>query len=48
MTFVSKECEVKTKMIEEQWQQLKMMFLLDFDLKIIIYWRGEFTFGGGK
>ena len=35
MTYLSKEYEIKTKMIHEQWLQLKM-FLLGYDLKIII------------
>ena len=28
MTCVSKEYEIKTKMVQEQWLQLKMTFLL--------------------
>ena len=33
---VSKEYKIKTKMVQEQWLQLKMMFLLGFNLKIVI------------
>ena len=36
MTQVSKEYEIKTKMKQEQWLQLKMLFLFDYNLKIII------------
>ena len=35
MTSVSKEYEIKTKMEEEQWLQLKMLFLLGYNLKIV-------------
>ena len=35
-TCVSKEYEIKTKMVQEQWLQLKMMFLLGYNLKIVI------------
>ena len=28
--------EIKTKMVQEQWVQLKMMFLLGYNLKIFI------------
>ena len=35
MACVSKECEIKT-MVQEQWLQLKMMFLLSYNLKIFI------------
>ena len=35
MTCLSKEYEIKTKMEEEQWLQLKMLFLLDINLKIV-------------
>ena len=38
MTCVSKEYEIKTKMVQEQWLQLKMTFLF-------FYWV-ELTFGG--
>ena len=44
MTFAYKEYEVKIKMVQEQWLQLKMKFLLDFNMKIIIEWGG---WGGG-
>ena len=44
MTFVYKEYKVKIKMVQEQWLQLKMKFLLDFNMKIIIEWGG---WGGG-
>ena len=35
MTCVSKEYEIKTKMVHEQWIQLKMLFLLGYNLKIV-------------
>ena len=35
MTCLSKEYEIKTKMEEEQWLQLKMLLLLDINLKIV-------------
>ena len=38
MICVLKEYEIKTKMVQEQWLQLKMMFLF-------FYWV-ELTFGG--
>ena len=39
MTKVSKEYkeyEIKTKMEQEQWLQLKMQFLFGYNLKIVI------------
>ena len=38
MVFVLKEYAIKTKMVQEQWLQLKMTFLF-------FYWV-ELTFGG--
>ena len=35
MTCVSKEYEIKTEMDQEQWLQLKMLFLLGYNLKIV-------------
>ena len=35
MTCVWKEYEIKTKMVQE-WLQLKMLFLLGYNLKIFI------------
>ena len=35
MTCVSKEYEIKTKMEQEQWLQLKLLFLLGYILKIV-------------
>ena len=46
MTFAYKEYKVKIKMVQEQWLQLKMKFLLDFNMKIIIEW-GGWRGGGG-
>ena len=40
MIWVLKEYEIKTKMVPEQWLQLKMAFLF-------FYWV-ELTFGGRK
>ena len=31
-----KEHEIKTKMEQEQWIQLKMLFLLGYNLKIVV------------
>ena len=44
MTYVSKEYKIKTKMVHEQWLKLKMLFLLGYNLKIVIWW-GKLTFG---
>ena len=37
MTYVSKEyeIEIKTKMEQEHWLQLKMLFLMGYNLKIV-------------
>ena len=35
MTCVSKEYQIKTKMVQEQWLELKLMFLFGYNLKII-------------
>ena len=35
---MSKEYEIKTKMEPEWWIQLKMLFLLGYNLKIVIEW----------
>ena len=35
MTSVSKEYKIKTKIKQEQWPQLKMLFLLGYNLKIV-------------
>ena len=36
MTCVYKEYEIKIKMVQEQWLQLKMKFSLGYNMKIII------------
>ena len=36
MTCLYKKYEVKTKMVQEQWLQLKMNFLLDYNMKIVM------------
>ena len=36
MTYVYKEYEGKIKMVQDQWLQLKMMFLLGYNMKIVI------------
>ena len=41
--LMSEKYEIKTKMLQEHWLQLKMMFLLDYNLKFS--GRG-LTFGG--
>ena len=35
MTYVSKEYEIKTKMKQQQWLQLKVLFLLGYNLEIV-------------
>ena len=47
MTCVSQEYEIKTKIIQEQWLQLKITFLFGSNLKFF-YLVGELTFGGGS
>ena len=36
MTCVYKEYEIKTKMVQEHWLQLKMKFLLGYNMEIVI------------
>ena len=36
MTCVPKEYKIRTKLKEEQWPQLKMLFLLGYNLKIVV------------
>ena len=36
MTCVYEEYEVKIKMVQEQWLQLKIKFLLGYNIKIVI------------
>ena len=36
MTYVYREYEVKIKMVQEHWLQLKMKFLLGYNMKIVI------------
>ena len=43
MTRVSKKYESKTKMEQEQWLQLKKLFLFGYNLKIVLWW-GELIF----
>ena len=45
MTCVSKEHEIKTKMVHEQWLLLKMKYSLDYNFKML-FSGGELTFGG--
>ena len=33
---MSNEYEIKTKIEQEQWLQLKMLFLLSYNLKIVV------------
>ena len=48
LTFVSTEYEMKTKMEQEQWLQLKVLFLLGYNQLLfsggIVFWWG----GGGR
>ena len=46
MTCVPKVYEIE-KMEQKQWLQLKMLFLLGYNLKIVICW-GGLTFGRGE
>ena len=39
--------EIKIEMELEEWLQLKMLFLLGYNLKIFLWWCRELTFGGG-
>ena len=48
ITCVSKEYEIKTKMEQQQWLQLKMLFLLGYNLKIVAYWGENWHFWGEK
>ena len=36
MTCVYKEYEVKIEIVKEQWQPLKMKFLIGYNIKIVI------------
>ena len=47
MTCVYKDYGVKTKMVQEQWIQLKTTFLLDYNLNIVIQ-LGKLIFVGGR
>ena len=38
-----KEYEVKIKMVQEQWLQLKMKFLLGYNMKTVIFEKLGFT-----
>ena len=42
MICVSKDYEINTKMEQEQWLQLKMLFLLEYKLrKVLFSWGGH-------
>ena len=41
MTFKCKQYEAKIKMVQEQWLQLKMKFLLGYNMKIVIKWKDK-------
>ena len=36
------------KMVQEQWLQLKIKFLLSYNMKIVIKWGGGVRWGGGN
>ena len=36
MIYVYKEYEMKTNIVKEQWLQLKMKFLLGYNIEIVI------------
>ena len=40
------EYEVEIKIWQEQWLQLKMKFLLGYNLEIFVKWWEELAFGG--
>ena len=42
-----KDYDVKIKMVQEQWLQLKMTFLLGYNLNIVIFLE-KLTFGIGR
>ena len=55
MNCVPKEYDIKTKMVQEQWLQLKMMFLLGYNLVGResnfwgkVYWEGRGIFQVGE
>ena len=36
INYLKQRYEIKTKMVHEQWLQLKLLFLLGYNLKIVI------------
>ena len=40
MSCVYKKYEIKTKMVQGQWLQLKLKFLLSYNMKINLRWLG--------
>ena len=46
MTCEYKDYECKTKMVQEQWLQLKKKFLLDYENCHLVGWEEGWTFGG--
>ena len=47
MACVSREHEIKTKIVYEQWLQFKMLFSFVYSLKIFIQWEQINLWGGG-
>ena len=47
MICVSKEYEIKTKMVQEQWLQLKMTFLFFYWVGFDFWWEGIKIWWGG-
>ena len=43
-TCVSKEYKIKIKIEKEQWLQLKILFLLGYNLKTVVLWGGGVDF----
>ena len=39
MTFMYKDHEVKIKMVQEHWLQLRVKFLFCYNMKTVIKWR---------
>ena len=47
MICVQKQYEVKIKMVQEKSLQLKMKFFLGYNMKIVIFGGGEWTWDEG-
>ena len=45
MSCIYKEYEGKPKIVQEQWLQLKMKFLLVYNMRIVISWEKNLEVG---